>query len=426
MPAVGRVLAFDPEAGILAFVSSKGNLGRLDLRSGDVRSVSRPALTAIASANGSDIYGVTPSGTVSRSTPAGGSWTFAPVKRARFLFPQGSGSLVIASDEGEQSSFWLVRPPDDSIIAARNVPARLRAPTAQAGDRIYFTTERGVTAYRVKDLGSGREIPVRGRIVALSPTPSGDRLYAAAEGSRSLFVIGRFSDQMEARIDVPGEVSDLRMDPLGRYLLARSADADSAWVVALGTSRVIGSVKTRWLTDLPAFAPDGRLFTARGNDVVALEGETLAEVSRIRGGASDFWYFFSWNGFRPRAEGLDEPVSFPDGDSAAGASALPLDSVTVPAGSSTPAHSAPPGLPAAAPAGTAGFTLSFAALLSEDKAKELAASITVGGTKPRVVPATREGATIYRVVLGPFPTREEAERIGRQSGRQFWVYEGAP
>jgi cell division protein FtsN len=34
--------------------------------------------------------------------------------------------------------------------------------------------------------------------------------------------------------------------------------------------------------------------------------------------------------------------------------------------------------------------------------------------------------TIYRVVIGPFSTREEAERIARTSGKSYWVYEGAP
>jgi hypothetical protein len=47
----------------------------------------------------------------------------------------------------------------------------------------------------------------------------------------------------------------------------------------------------------------------------------------------------------------------------------------------------------------------------------------VNGVRPRVV-ANRSGSTtIYRVVLGPYGTREEAERIGRDSRRPFWIYE---
>ena len=44
----------------------------------------------------------------------------------------------------------------------------------------------------------------------------------------------------------------------------------------------------------------------------------------------------------------------------------------------------------------------------------------------RVVTAVRDGSTIYRVVLGPYATREQAERIGRESKQSYWIYEGGP
>ena len=74
----------------------------------------------------------------------------------------------------------------------------------------------------------------------------------------------------------------------------------------------------------------------------------------------------------------------------------------------------------------AGYTVSFAALLVADKARELAASIRVGSENARVVTAVRDGSTIYRVVLGPYSTREEAERVGRESRQSYWIYEGGP
>ena len=74
----------------------------------------------------------------------------------------------------------------------------------------------------------------------------------------------------------------------------------------------------------------------------------------------------------------------------------------------------------------AGFTVSFAALLVGDKARDLAASIRVGSENARVVTSVREGSTIYRVVLGPYATREQAERVGRESKQTYWIYEGGP
>jgi cell division septation protein DedD len=79
-----------------------------------------------------------------------------------------------------------------------------------------------------------------------------------------------------------------------------------------------------------------------------------------------------------------------------------------------------------APRVPTGFTVSFAALLDQKKARDMAEAIRVDGRTAHVVPAVREGATIFRVVLGPYSTRADAERAGKTSGRPYWVYEGPP
>src|SRR5207302_7294802 len=116
--------------------------------------------------------------------------------------------------------------------------------------------------------------------------------------------------------------------------------------------------------------------------------------STVEGGAKDFWYFFAWDGFRPRAQGLDQPVTFPGeatGDSLS-ASSTPSSTSSTPATIDTTRSP----LPSAQPA-TSGFTVSFAALLSEDKAQQLANTIKVGGTTAHVVTTTTAGSPIYRV-----------------------------
>jgi len=42
------------------------------------------------------------------------------------------------------------------------------------------------------------------------------------------------------------------------------------------------------------------------------------------------------------------------------------------------------------------------------------------------VTGTTSGVTVYRVVLGPYATRDEAERIGRASGLSYYVMLGSP
>lgn len=65
-------------------------------------------------------------------------------------------------------------------------------------------------------------------------------------------------------------------------------------------------------------------------------------------------------------------------------------------------------------------------LLNEAKARELAAKIVIDGKQARVVSGVNDGIAVYRVVLGPYPTREEAERVGRASGQTYYVYAGSP
>jgi hypothetical protein len=230
--------------------------------------------------------------------------------------------------------------------------------------------------------------------------------------------VDRYREEVSGEIELGRHVAELRMDPLGRYLLARPEGVDSTVVIALGTNRVVGSLATGWRADLPFVAPDGGIAVAQGADVYVVDGETLRPVARVRGGAADFWYPFRWTGFRPRAATLDRPVEFagvPDTARVAPDTAARPDSAPAPvAARDTTPHRAP------------GWTVSFAALLVPDRARELASQIHVGDQTARVITATRDGSTIYRVVLGPYTTREEAERVGRESRNSYWVYEGGP
>src|SRR5213075_860379 len=142
----------------------------------------------------------------------------------------------------------------------------------------------------------------------------------------------------------------------------RSADHDSIWVVAIGTERVIGGVRGGWRPDLPFVTYDGSIALPLGDDVVLVDGETLKAKNRVRGGAVDFWYPFLWDGFRPRAALLDEPVRF---DSVV-VDSTQLDSTTAAAGANV-----------ADTLGPKGFIVSFAAYIAEDRARDLAARIHV-------------------------------------------------
>lgn len=449
--SIARVLGFDPEGGALAIVDAKGAPARVDLRLGESGTASRASLASLVAPTGAEIYGVDARGRVVRLT-RGGDWSFAPPSPARAVFPQSDGSLVIAAQRGADAILWLMHPPDTRLRDTVLLPITMRALHAQVGDRVYLATDTALVGIRGRDLSEVPSIRVHGHVVALAPTPSGDRIYLATAGDSSLAVIDRYTDKVASTVQLPGEISDLRMDGLGRYVLVRPARGDSAWVIAVATNHVVGSVRTKWTEDLPAAAPDGAIALNSGRDVIFVDGETLQAVRTIAGGASDYWFFTFWNGFRARAAGVDQPVSFANADTAPpvdtaaadSAARVALDSVTRPGrqapaavAQTSPAQQAPASArpqpepstqPPAPPTASASapFTVSFAALLNEPKAHALADSIQVDGAHARVVPSQRAGTTIYRVVLGPYPNRAAAEQIGRDSKRSYWVFPGQP
>jgi hypothetical protein len=414
------VLAFDPEAGSIAVVDSKGFAARLDLRETDVLKAARTKLTSLSSSNGSDIYGINAKGEIVRMNPSGSDWKFKPSVPARTVFAQPNGEIVVSANKGAQTLVWKVRPPDDLAQDSTVLPLASRAVRTQLGDRIYFTIDSGLVGVKAKDLSPAGAVQLSSRVRALAPTPSGDRLYVATFADSGLSVVDRYTERVQSGLKLPVPPSDLRMDALGRYLLARFPDRDSAWVIEIGTNRLVGAVPTRWGVDLPAITPDGRLALLGAKDVTLVDPEKLETKSTVAGGAKDFWYFFAWDGFRPRAQGLDQPVTFP-GDSVPADSFATRDT-TFGASSSPPAapdtaRTAPSSIDPARPTST-GFIVSFAALLSEDKAQQVAAAITVSGTKAHVVSTTTGGSPIFRVVMGPFSTRA--------SKREYWIYEGSP
>jgi hypothetical protein len=428
IPPLDHVLAFDQDAGTIAYVDAKGFPGRLDLRETDVAKASRAKLTSLSSANGSDIYGINSRGEIVRLNPTGGDWHFKPPVPARSVFAQPNGELIVTANKGMKTLVWRVRPPDDVVLDSAVLPLSGRGVRTQIGDRIYFAVDSGLVGVKAKDLSPVGAVQLESRVRALAPTPSGDRLYVATASDSGISIVDRYSGRVGMGVVLPAPPADLRMDALGRYLLARFPKADSAWVIAIGTNRLVGAVSTRWETDLPVITPDGRLALLVAKDVTFVDPEKLDVQSTVAGGAKDFWYFFAWDGFRPRPQGLDQPVTFPgdgappDSLSARSTASSTTASPTTPGATDTATTAVPPGVK---PPST-GFTVQFAALLTEDKAQQLANTIKIAGNSAHVVLTNTAGSPIFRVVMGPFATKEEAERIARASRREYWIYEGSP
>jgi DNA-binding beta-propeller fold protein YncE len=421
LPAINRVLGFDQEAGSIAVVDAKGAPVRIDLRLNEAHAATKAKITSLTSADGSNIFGVDAKNQVVRLEPSGTTWTFKSKWHPHTLVAQPNGDVIVAYTVRDGTDLELLHPPDTTAADTASLPPIGRAVRTQIGDRVYFTSESGLVRVKAKDLSVLDPIRFNSRIRALAPTPSGDRLYVATASEAEIAVVDRYTGKIVSHIRLPQPPEDLRVDPLGRYLLAKNPTSDSAWVIAIGSDRVIGAVSTRWTADLPAVAPDGALALLGVNDVYFADGETLKMIRNVVGGAKDFWYFFAWDGFRPRAQGVDEPVSFAD---AMASSTAASSTAPEPAHDSSPAPADTSATPPVAI--SKAYIVSFAAILNQSAAAQTAAQITVNGVAARVLPVTHGTTTVYRVVLGPFPTRDEADRVGKSSGRQYWIYEAGP
>jgi DNA-binding beta-propeller fold protein YncE len=441
-PSISRVLAFDEDGGSVALVDARGALRRIDLRLGDVSPPPTAKLTALASSDGAAVYGIEPNGSVARLTTTDATpWIFTPSRPAREVAPRADGTLiVVGSGRGDQqSTLWRVRPPEARVLDSAQLPLADRMVRTQLGDRLYLVADSAIDGVRGRDLAPIPSIAFPRRILAVAATPSGDRLYVALDSTAGLQIVDRYTNRVVGAVDLSGAARELRMDPLGRDLLVRPTSGDSAWIVTLGTDKVTGTVYTGWTADLPFVTEDGLVAVDDYPDVDFVDPFGIAQHT-ITGGAKDFWIPIHWSGFRPRAPGLDQPVTFPGGGSADSVDTIgqliqQSQHDTTRPGATPTATRVPPA--ASAVVDTAhgsisartlpeGFTVQFAAVLSESGARETASQIAASGATPKIIASRDAGATVYHVVLGPFPTRAVADAAGRAAHHQFWIYQGAP
>lgn len=444
-PALRRVVGFGAEDGYLAAMDAQDAPVRIDLRLGTTAASRDTGQRAASSYDGAAIYSLTADGSITRFTPSGGSWRVKPTLPVAALFAVSDGSLLVAGASKSDVVIWRVRPPGEEAVDTLRIAvggieadnaAMISATAGVVGDRIYFGAHESVIAVRSRDLFKMLDLDLGAAIVAIEPTPSGDRLFVALRDDNVLRIVDRFEERVSGKVKLPGQLQGLRMDPMGRILLVRGA-GDSVYVVSVADDALQGVVQSAWRHDLPLVLADGAIALVRGADVVLAAPRTLANGRVIEKGGQDFWYGLRWNGFRPRSAGLDQPVEFRRSAprEVASDSSLTFDSLSARAdnadasgagGGSAAGRPIPTGGRRDSAAAAAQFTVSFAAVQSEATARELAARIRVDGQTPRITAIDRNGAMLYRVVMGPYPSREVADRVGKASGQSYWIFEGVP
>ncbi len=466
MPGQARPLGFSIDNGTLALLDSADRPWRLTLGNGQLERALATPLGSAVSLDGSGIFG-TSAGAVMRLTTSDQTpWQVRTSAAMSQLQPLRDGGVLLIGHRDEETILTRFRPPATTPVDSAILDGTARLISAAGGDRYYLSDgPRALVSVRARDLEKLGTISLGDSILSTTSSPSGDRVYVLGidDDDARVQVINKYSDEIVEKIEVPPDAIGLRMDPLGRYLLVRyGGAADSVLVITIATDRIIGRFTSGWRRDLPLVFPDGRIATLRGGDVQLLSADDFAPGPVITAGAKDSWTVVQWNGFRRRPGDTPIRATSSIADTAARRNRDSLraraasDSVrrrdTASARSDTTAArrlakvdtvrprpdsvrkpviriDTQPRVPAAidAPAdvGERGtYVVQFAALKAERPAAQLAGSIRANGERARVMMTSSNGILLYRVILGPFRTRAEAERAGQAAGRDYWVFEG--
>ena len=385
LPPLERVIGLDAESDFLFVATAKQELLAFDLGSGRVDTVAKEIAQAALGPDGT-LYAVdAKKHVVSLSRRTRFAWPQPLVGVPRDLFGSTDQRMVAV----------IPQDPPRLLIAAADQPPAIRQIAAGGdvaatrwGDLVAVASDSGVALYDPLGRRDPTFVPLADKPRALAFSPSGHRIYVARRAGLGLAVIDRFERKEVDGVALPGPAAALRLDPLGRWLLARPALDDSAWIVDLPIKRHTGAIATSWQADLPAVSPDGVLLYRRGADVVAVRPDSLNETGRVDRGAADIWVLSSW---LPRGSGMSSQTST---DAAA------ADTV----GAEGPLY------------------VQVSTSQNPDWSGRLAQDLARAGLAARVLPPQGPDDG-YRVVLGPYATRAQAEATGRKLGRPFWIYQ---
>lgn len=386
LPPLRGTVGADPENGLVFFLDRQRNVVALDLETRRVRTYLEQVRQATVGPDGA-LYAVDTGNVVTQLVRR------APVRfRSKF---QGQAGQLHASMDGALLGRIEGKSPALAVLGSDQPPEILPTPAGAAapslwGDLVAVAADSAIILYETGGKHERRSIPVSGHARAVLFSPSGHRIYVARE-QPGLLVLDRFSGAELFEIELPGPARGLRADRHGKWLLVRPAEGDSAWVIDVGSGGLAGTVDVEWDEDLPVLVPPSTLLTRRRDDVVALdlEAEGFPAKGRIAGGARDTW--------------------------------LPLD--WQPAQDAGPTVDADSALLAAAADSAAGGATVFLQVSSSQNpswATELSERLKAAGLPASVLEPKRSDEA-YRVVLGPYSTREQAEETGRKIGMPSFI-----
>lgn len=424
LPPVARVLGFAPVAGRLVLQGAKGAVLWLDVRRNVLLPPGPVLKQAIMTGASGDVVGIDAAGMLVRWSANGLTWRVALAGPITALQALADGSLVAVGTGARGAEAWRWSPPDTGTPTRAPVPRGALLAGGGTGGRVWVASTgamRGLAPKTLADVTTLAGFPASAPL-AVTTTPSGHLVLAVYEGGARVELVDRDRALHAPAWGLPGAARDLRMDPLGRVVLVRPVQGESAWAVDVASGQVRSTLSSSWRDDLPLVAPDGSVLVVLGPDVSRLDATTLQRAGTVPGGALDWWHVATWDGFSSRGADAPPPV-FAGMDSVAPDA---LDSAIAAAESTAQVPSAPAAPGDSSDAPVSRWLVSFASLVDPERAEALATQLRTGGAAARVVAMTGARGPVYRVVLGPFETRDAAVRAGRATGRDHWIVPDTP
>ena len=376
-----KMIGFGNESTQLYLLSADSQVITLDLVSGAVQ-VLDTAHVALATLGPTDIpYVAYPNGSIGtirgrRSQRWEASFSTTPTK----IWGTTRDRLLALHEADDLFELTVVSEEDSEEVGTVQIRSDLYDVNDWA-DVVAVAVDSTVTIMRTVDGSVDAQATVGGKITAVAFSTAGHRVYVATE-TPSLHIVSRFDGTILSSFSVASRIDDIRVDFRGRQILFKPETEDTVWVADALAPQMIMRVASSWNEDLPAIAPDGTLLVRRNGFVIALEAQTGTEVARIEDSGSR-WIASQWDPRRPTLQAAEEVEASeaPDGQS---------------------------------------MFVQLLATSNRERAEERARDFRDAGLDA-VVLNPNGFDDRYRVVLGPFLTRDEADNIGRRLGQPYFI-----
>lgn len=352
----------------------------------------------------------------------------------------GRAVALIASGAGASLAVW--EPGADEPAQSRAVETRGPALVTGWGSEVVIPSPDGgeLLAFSLPGLEPVASASIGAPPVALANSPSQHRILAGSQVRPRLMFVNRYAWTESGDRGLDGPAVRIRTATTGDGAIV--SDGETLWATRIGRSGV-DRIPGAWRGDLPILLAGDAVLTLVGTGLhrYSADGDDLGAVD----GPIDAWWIpLRWG---PRApvtavavapEDTVESEETPSGERAVGMMTLGRVSgrtvATVPSGPpSRAAERLPTDAPDAvdAPSLPAGFYAVATSSRELRSLQDLRGALDGSGYSTHVMPRRDEANDLwYRLMVGPYPSRAEAEAAARElrrdRGIDAWIQDIRP